>query len=190
MAEKAKWIAPSLCGCALQMTAEFLPGDVRDGIAYRHPKAGTITQLEVISVCEEHAAAQRAMPDTSSFFAAPEPGGYHDLLNQRAGITPAPEHLVQTRGYLKYPIENPTPAECLYTALYFHGGQVHSLPCGCAGYQHVDKSTPGAPAPVYKVHPLHTRKCYRHLDDSNDMARARADHEAVIESLRSKEATS
>lgn len=185
MAEKALWVAPSLCGCALAITADWLPGDVIDGVSYRHPKAFTITAIEVSSVCEAHAKAQYEMADTSSFFAAPEPGSYHDHLNRQAGVIPGPAQLVQTRGYLKYPIDNPPPAENLYTALYFHGGQVHGLPCGCKAYQHIDRSQPGTPLlSWYKKHPLHTAKCFRHTGDSDDMARARADHDAVLAQLR------
>ena len=55
--------------------------------------------------------------------------------------------------------------------LYFHGGQVHALPCGCKAYQHIDHSQPGTPVLFwYKKHPLHTAKCFRHTGDSDDMA--------------------
>jgi hypothetical protein len=182
MPEQTKtWIPPSLCGCRLRITAEFT-GDESESVSYRHPKPFTVSNIQIIDVCPAHApiAEKVEMPDTSRFFDLPEPGAVDHFLAARTGVKPAPR---QTRGYLHYPIANPTGAECLYTALSMHRGQTHSLACGCQGFMHYDQDNHGAnpdAAGTYREHPAHTRRCDFHQGDTVDMAQARLDHEAYL----------
>src|SRR2546430_486325 len=104
----AIWIPPSLCGCKLQITADFVDDSIVEGVSYRHPKPFTITDLKIVAVCSGHKVHLAEMPDTSRFC----------------------DDGVQHRGYLRYPIAHPTPAECLYTLLSMHRGQRHGYSCG------------------------------------------------------------
>ena len=154
MHKEAIWIPPSLCGCKLRIAAEWPNADdIVDGVVYRHPKPFTITDVQIVNVCDEHKAESESMPDTSDLF---------DIDN----IT---GELKQTRGYLKYPIDNPTPAQNLYTHFYYHKGQIHGYPCGCQTFQHIDHND----VLSYKHHDRHHRRCYKHKDDKMHMPNAK-----------------
>lgn len=155
MSQTAVWIPPSLCGCQLRITADFTDGSIVDGVTYRHPIPFTITDIQLINVCLGHTPQTLAMPDVIGLFD-------RDLIN---GGTK------QSRGYLKYPIDNPSSAQCLYTFLSQYGGQTHSFPCGCKGHQLVDENKNIS----YMNHPLHSRKCSSHKNDTKDMKNAKAD---------------
>lgn len=159
------WIPPSLCGCQLRMGANFVENSVNDGISYRHPIPFTINKLEIVSVCDAHKQYSEVMTATDHLF---------DIDN----IT---GESVQRRGYLRHPIENPTPAECLYTHLSRFGGQTHRLDCGCQAHQFVDENK----NITYLHHPHHARKCHRHKYDTHDMKQGRIDHE-VSNPMRDK----
>lgn len=167
----AIWIPPSLCGCQLQMTADFTDGSVVDGISYRHPKdaikdkdATPITNLRIISACAAHLPQTLTMIDTSVFFDSdPINGGRK-----------------QNRGYLRYPIANPTSAECLYTFLSQYGGQTNSFPCGCKGHQFVDEHQNVTSLP----HPVVTQKCQKHLNDTPEMAQAKLDFDITVKNSK------
>lgn len=179
MAQTAIWIPPCLCGCQIQLTADFLDGDVINGVSYRHPKSGTITDCQLISVCDDHVAQSKTQQDHSVFFSESKPDistlqGY--LASKNPNIKPT---LKQVRGYLTYPIDNPTPAHNLYTYFSTHGGQKHSLSCGCSAHQYVGEDG----VPVYiDNHPLNTKKCDYHTDDTHDMQQAKIDHEEFLAS--------
>ena len=147
MLQTVIWQPPTLCGCQFRITADW--PEKQEAVTYRHPLPFTIQKIELVNVCDDHKEAMLQMPDTSGLF---------DI----DGMT---GQLVQKRGYLRYPIENPTPAEILYTYFYFHKGQVRSFPCGCSGYQHI------APDGTvqYLVHPKRTGKCFIHTNDTDEM---------------------
>ena len=149
------WIPPSLCGCQLKVTADFLDGSVIDGASYRHPKPFTISDIEIVNVCDTHQPQTLSMPDTGGLFG----------IDNITGLS------VQQRGYLSYPISSPTPAQCLYTFLAQYGGQKHGYSCGCSAHQWVDEKG----GITYLPHPHHTRKCFRHSHDTVDMKQAAID---------------
>lgn len=176
--QTAIWIPPSLCGCQLQITADFPDGSVVNGVSYRHPKPFTITNIVILSQCStpSHVAAAKAMVDTSRFFDAPTatPGSVQAWLDAKyPNVLPAS---VQNRGYLKYPIANPTPAQCLYTFLSMHKGQKHSYPCGCSAHEWIDD----VGVLTHVKHPTNTAQCLCHQGDTVDMKNASADFTAYL----------
>lgn len=159
--KSAIWIPPSLCGCKFQMKADFTDNSVVDGVSYRHPKPFTITSLEIISVCDAHQPQMATLPDISGLME----------IDSYTGQS------YQARGYLKFSeISVPTLAQCLYAFLSQFGGQAHGYPCGCQGHQFIDQKK----NINYIEHPLHTRKCHKHFDDSVDMQKATQDFKAQI----------
>src|ERR1700723_934510 len=94
-----KWSPPSQCGCLLNIDAEWVDNDNLD-ISYRHPKPMTITSLSIISVCKDHEAATKQMPDTSIFFDTPSPDSVEAKLAAKYN---KPLISVQHRGYKLYP---------------------------------------------------------------------------------------
>lgn len=54
MPKRVLWNSPSLCGCQLTITADWLDGTVNNGVAYAQPKAGTITNIQIVNVCAVH----------------------------------------------------------------------------------------------------------------------------------------
>ncbi len=164
MASIATWIPPSLCGCKLSIKADWTDGSIVDGLSYRHPKAFTITAIDIINVCDQHKPNTLAMPDVS---------GLYEVDNMTGGM-------VQRRGYLAHPIANPSHAQCLYQFLSQYGGQRHSYPCGCSGHQFVDENKNVS----YLDHPINSQKCHAHKSDSQDMAQAKIHFDAIIASSK------
>lgn len=160
MIQTAIWVPPSMCGCQLSITADFVDGSVIDGVSYRHPVPFTIQDIQIISVCDHHKSHMDAMPDVSWLFE-------HD---EETGTA------TQRRGYLKYPIESPTGAECLYTFLCKLGGQSRSYPCGCKAFQFIDHDK----KMKHVDHPHHTKKCRNHKHDTADMAKAASDFAVLV----------
>lgn len=168
------WIAPKLCGCKLRIRADFVEGadntkiidnETINGMpiirgpgqgkeTYQQPIPHTIESLEIVSVCDEHKEHTKKMYfDQLDFFDLDHTGKAY----------------VQKRGYLSYPIKNPTSAEMLYTYLYSHGGTNHTLPCGCKTYFNWDKNAKGefieGTIKYHENHPLNTSRCLRHHND-------------------------
>ncbi len=161
MQQSAIWLPPSDCGCKIRIDADFPDGSVVNGFASRHPVPYTITSLEIVSCCDRHKSAIKGgMPDVDHLF---------DVCNISGDD-------IQRRGYLKFPIEDPSDAEILYQYLCGHKGQVHSYPCGCRAYMWGDFSG--------NFHYIEkdgvTQKCLKHKNDTVDMAQAKADFEASI----------
>ena len=159
MIQNAVWIPPSLCGCQLRIVADFTDGSVVDGISYRHPKPFTITELDIISVCDAHQPQTLVMPDISGLMET----------DQYTGQS------FQQRGYLKHPVAG-TTAECLYQFLSQYGGQTQGFPCGCKAHQFVDENK----NITYLDHPLHSKSCFKHKGDTLDMQQATSDFMALV----------
>ena len=159
MLQTALWTPPSLCGCQFKITADFTDGSVVDGNSFRHPKPFSIIDIRLVNACEQHKQFAQVMPDVE----------HHYETDKFTGES------YQHRGYLKHPIANPTPAQCLYEYFYKHKGQIHGLICGCQAHQHIDEHG----VFTYLPHPLHTRKCLKHKGDTHDMQQAMVDHKAA-----------
>ncbi len=165
------YIPPALCGCEFKITADF--HDVVNGVTYQRPTPFSIRNIEIVKCCDSHQQYKKKMIDTSLFFDTPEPSSHAvELMKKYPDIKIAPK---QSRGYLKYPIENPTEAEMLFTYHCLHKGQTHTLVCGCSAYQHKDDKGDIA----YKDHPHHSKKCDFHPKDTVNMKQAHADHKAL-----------
>lgn len=159
MIQTATWEPPSLCGCQLTMTADFVDGAIINGTTYRHPIPFTIVNLQIVNVCQKHQSKTIAMPDISILFET-------DVITGEK---------FQQRGYLKHPIVNPTAAHNLYQFLSQYGGQTHSYPCGCSAHQFIDENKNAK----YMQHPRHTKKCLKHKNDTYDMQQATSDFKAA-----------
>lgn len=174
MIKRIHWQPPSLCGCKLEIVADWVNED-----GYRHPIPFTIQEIKIDTVCDNHKQYTFSMPDTSDLFddiSATNP--VIVFLSSKNPKISSPSN-VQTRGYLRYPITNPSPAECLYTYLAKHGGQIHRLGCGCQAHQWIDENK----VITYLSHPLYTKKCHYHTEDTVDMSTARKHHDEYIKSL-------
>lgn len=156
--QTAIWIPPSLCGCQIRMTADFTDGSVVNGISYKHPIPFTISRIEIVNACEHHLGHTSQMRDTEDLME----------IDQYTG------NKFQQRGYLKHPINNPSPAECLYEYLCQYRGQTHGFPCGCKTHQFIDPLHPEKKI-TYLHHPHHHKRCKAHQDDSLDMQKAKFD---------------
>ncbi len=166
--QTAIWVPPSLCGCQLRITADWTDGSIVNGISHRHPVPFTIKDIQIDSVCADHHDSTKQMPDVSRHYEEDKFTGEQ----------------VQHRGYLQHPIDNPTEAQCLYEFLCAFNGQIHTLDCGCSGYQVVEPNKD----PEYKVHPVHGRKCKDHKHDSIEMHEAKATHDAKVQLQLTQEA--
>lgn len=151
---KAIWVCPALCGCQIEMDAEFFSDglEISNGLTYshRHPKAFTATSLNIISICPTHQGLENEAVDESYFID----------FNERT------MQFQQNRGYLKLPLVNPSAAEILYMNLYRYTGQMTIFPCGCSIYKSCERNVPNSKA--IKRHPLHSKKCERHKNDTDD----------------------
>lgn len=187
MIQTAIWIPPSLCGCQLRITGDFIDGSVINGVSYKHPAQYTISNIDIVSVCDEHQPQTLEMPDTSVFFDTPDeiitlPDGTNFAPTLKSFLTQKYPDIAlprtQKRGYLQYPITDPTPAHNLYTHFWHYCGQTHGLPCGCHAHQFINGRTSDAKH-IYLDHPRHTHKCHFHHNDTVDMQNAKADFEEL-----------
>lgn len=180
MIQTAIWIPPSLCGCQLQITGDFDSEQIHDGISYKHPKPFTITNLKILSVCADHEPQSLEMIDTGIFFDPVQANeGVHAFLAQKKGVI-ASSIMRQNRGYLKYPIDNPTPAECLYTFLSQYSGTINRQSCGCSAFICGDEKGETA----FVSHPLNSKQCDFHIGDTPDMKQAQADCADYLASIQ------
>lgn len=137
------WVCPALCGCELQMRAKWAkplePNVNGKAISYQHPVPGTIENIVLGTVCNEHTALLTEPWPPDPHFGCP---GY---------LVPLPS--------------NPTPAERLYVHLYKYSGQKWKPEsCGCHIYEIWDRTSLDKSS--ITKHPAHTHKCHRHkLDD-------------------------
>lgn len=161
MIQTAIWLPPSDCGCQLKITADFRDESIVAGFTHRHPRPLSIRNIEIVNCCDRHAQAiKRGMQDTDHLF------GECNITGNK----------IQQRGYLKLPIEKPTDAEILYQYLCGHKSQTRSYPCGCRAYMWGDFNSNYK----YIFKDGITRKCFRHLHDTIDMAQAQAEFDASI----------
>lgn len=150
----ALWIAPALCGCSILIRGCWDACDIIDGKSYCYPhvkKKGTEV-IKIVSMCKDHEPHSKAM-----YF------NQEDFITRHWDGT-----IAYQRGYLNYPIENPTPAEMLFTYHYRHSPMGHRMPCGCFAYVTKDRFATGQDEGVIKYHehhPIHTRRCLRHHND-------------------------
>lgn len=182
----ATWIPPGLCGCEFRITADWT--EPNDGtIRYRHPIPHTITDIQITSICATHIPQSKVMMDTSVFFDTPALNPIQQFLQNKNAVALKPK---QNRGYLTYPIANPTPAQMLYSFFSMHAGQKEHLPCGCARYGFSDETnyaqimqgvdSRAARNKTYVHHPSHTHHCRHHPVDGPDCAQAVADNDAFL----------
>lgn len=165
------WHPPSCCGCQLRITGDFNPGSVENGISYQHPTPYTITALEIVNCCADHDVNCKSMMDASVFFEVAQQNEIHSFLAQSQPSKRVTPKTYQARGYLKYPIDNPTPAQCLYTFLSQYAGTKNTQPCGCTGHLFRDEQG----NVEWRDHPKFTGHCDYHIDDTHDLQQARAD---------------
>lgn len=147
MQETRTWVCPKLCGCELKITAQWASEVKEDGKMYQHPVGFTITYISIENVCAEH------LPLTESI--GPDPYGGKP-------------------GYIKLPINDPTPAQCLYVNLYHCHGSRHRLLCGCQWYEYCDKHDIDNTRET-KEHPHKTVRCEDHANEI-DFSKAILEH--------------
>lgn len=167
MIKRSHWHPPSVCGCKFEIVADWVNDD-----GYRHPTPFTIQEIKLVNVCARHKQYALSMPDTSCFF--DDISLTNPVVAFLSSKNPNIAHpaMIQNRGYLKYPIANPTPAECLYTYFTKHKGQVWGLPCGCSTFQWIDDKG----NLEHIVHPVHHKRCHFHKEDTLDMTQAHTDY--------------
>ena len=139
MIQKAIWICPALCGCEIEMTANWVHDLFQRGndtISYGHPVPYTISDLMVHAVCAEHDHLQIDPVAENPYFISEEDfinliehfdvqdeATYHEIAN------------ISKRGYIGVP-PNPTNAEKLYIGLYNYSSILHGLDtCQCKIYK-------------------------------------------------------
>ena len=133
------WVCPKMCGCEININADWSndPVDYNGASSsFQHPIPYTITEMSIKNVCAEHASLTTAELPADPYNGCP--------------------------GYIKLPIDNPTEAQKLYIQLYRYNGQrLKPDTCGCKIYQVWDDI-----AQVISVTPHpNTVKCPRHQAD-------------------------
>lgn len=171
------YIPPSL-DCELLITTEDWPENLttfpygqRDGIPITYRRMGElrdsfgnivgtrIKSIEVLKVAPRYERWTREMPDASRFFYDKETDLTAYPTEDDIRLAELRHMKDQVRGYLKYPIENPTPGERLFTFLCFTRSQSVGQPCGCQQHQWFDEKGAG---PFLLDHPCYTKVCRLH----------------------------
>ena len=148
------WHSPGVCGCRMLVSVTNKQAkdlDVRNGEIYQfvhNPK-----KLEIVAVCPEHRHFTEGFhADVQGFFHRMPDGEYR-----------------QVRGYMCYPIAQPTAADYLYTNLYTQTGMTHQMDCGCVAYVSANRTSKNEvddkSIKYHEHHPWHTKRCMRHHND-------------------------
>lgn len=163
------FIHPSLCGCEIKITAEWVESNspIRDGqgriVTYQHPKALDsndhcyISNLEIVNTCALHDHLKSIVPDYH--------GDFIDGIHPKTGLP------YQVRGFLRHATVANTEAENLYTHFFVDHGWNHKsefCPCIMHNYGKVNQVTGEAISRTYIKHPVHTIKCLVHANDTDD----------------------
>ena len=156
MKTKAQWLCPHLCGCAIEMDANFIDEGLEniDGVlvSHRHPIPFTITSMNIISVCLAHQPLLTAPIDEAQFL---------DYDEEK-------EAFVQNRGYVRVPLLNPSDAERLYINLYTCSAQLWKpLTCNCELYVCTDRNDAEGNSHLIKKH-SYTKRCKHHKNDTDE----------------------
>ena len=135
------WTCPRLCGCLLNIDADWAKApSVVDGasLQYQYPVPNTVKSINIVVVCPAHAHFVTDAPIADETY-----GG-------------------EMRGYLWRPPV--TDGEKLFVALTRYAGQRFKPDtCGCRIFECVDRVTK---LKTVHPHPTHTRRCAAHrLDD-------------------------
>lgn len=142
----AIWVCPKMCGCKIQMLAEWAQPPINENgeiVSYQHPKAETLSDLQITNVCNEHNPVLSQPIENDPYHGRP---GY---------INPIPS--------------DPTDAEKLYIYLYRYTGNTHSFDtCKCIGTFWFDRHSEQR-LPNYFKHPKHFNKCSEHAGLSDDV---------------------
>lgn len=147
---QAKWICPALCGCEIRIHADWAHDSVEENgetVQHAFPKEGTITDIQLVNACSFHD---------------------HYLTD------PLPADPYQgCPGYFKL-TGTESPVEKLFIMLYKFSGGVHKPDtCDCQAYVCSNRFSL---TQEYKDHPVHSKKCKFHLDDT--------DHQKAIDECR------
>lgn len=144
-AEARTFVSPAMCGCEMEITAEWSTVGTSDGKSYQHPaskpgltKAGesrnTVQFVKIMAQCSDHAGWEKSV-NWEPFKVL---GGYMDI--------PA----------------NPTPGDCLYINHWRYSSLKHRFTlCDCEAFEVHDASDDSMRV---VVHPQ-TLKCKFHTKD-------------------------
>lgn|SRR3990167_315718 len=145
MAQTRTFVPPPLCGCELQITADWATDPI-DGKMYQHPASSptnnTIKDIQIVSQCATHA-------------------GWETALNG--------DPFALRRGYMPLPA-TPTQGEILYMNLWaFDGSKTKLDTCECEIATVGDRSDNST---KIHQHPKHSKKCKYHIADDNNHTQA------------------
>lgn len=161
---EALWIPPTLCGCQLQITAQWTANSVLpEGVAFQHPIPYTVEGVKIVSVCAAHAAhCTTPIPDDP--YAGGRPGYIH-LSNQPKRVW-RDAFGRKTSGPIPLDVHRASEAERLYVHLARFTGNVHRPDtCACTQYFCFESHKPNEA--VFLNHPLHSDRCPRHAGVSD-----------------------
>ena len=192
------WVCPSLCGCKLDITAQWT--EVTSAESYRHPIPGTVTGVAIRTVCATHDSFRTDPLATDPYDGRP---GYIQVTTQ-ANLRRVRRYLsdveaadpegvlfeivdgvkVPYREILPPGVRDPmtvTEAERVYIHLSRYAGQRwRPDTCGCVMYQVVDQFTGKV---VAVPHAQYTRKCKHHRNDDDTHTQAVAENRAKNEDV-------
>lgn len=173
MPETRNWICPEMCGCELKIIGTWIfPIDYVSA----NPSRGSVRSVDIVNVCDTHLPLLSQPIDETVFFSGDDGNPILDENDQP----------IQVRGYLTYPITNPSDGEKLYSYLSRYGIFFNTLDtCGCKTSDSVN-GYDGTRRPV--CHPQ-MKKCKLHKADDDLLTQARDENvtknysiKAVIES--------
>lgn len=170
MRDRRIWIAPTLCGCAISMLADWAAAqpeldDQGRAISHAFPAPFTATGLGIIAACDAHRPAVDADPAVD-----PWPGQRGYLRDEAAHAAYLAAGGDQGTAPL-FRLPDPTPAEKLFTRFWGVTRRVcHLDTCHCEVVLYTDPLVDPA-AEVVVRHP-DSRHCTLHLDDDHQHTRA------------------
>lgn len=154
------WVCPALCGCELEITAEWVKeAEEVDGrrLSYQHPKGGSIETISIAKVCAQHERHKSEPLPPDPYFGST---GYIPLKGQQIQRRVSVKELDPAQA---------SEAEKLYIQLYrYSGSSFKPDTCGCRIYTCHDRS--GKDQPKQIRHAARTAHCRHHARDDNHKA--------------------
>lgn len=152
--ETALWISPALCGCEIEITAQWIDAVIENGhrVSYRRPIPNTIQSMTIVNVCQDHQQFVDWKLPKDPFFGR--------------------------KGEFVIPIK-PSQAQYLYLYHSRFNGQLNYLHCGCRCSELIDANTKEM---KLIEHRIYTNRCPVHQADT-DHSQARGENKLLNDVL-------
>lgn len=164
------FLPPTLCGCELQIRAEWIgePENHNGNRAsFKHPRPFSIDEIVILNVCAEHEIYKTELPTDPYWDLHTEPVGKTSSGYICVGDTCVhPDRQGEPKHTNPKPYASLSEGEKVYINLWRFSGMKKSYKGSCDCEAFICHSKEGEMS--FKNHPKHTKKCRHHKEDDEN----------------------